>query len=151
VIKGLAILVIDDESALRESMKLLLEYSGCEVETCANGPAALAKLKQRRFDVVITDFSMPGMPGDQLVAPIRKLVPNQRILMATGFAEEYKVFGKADAAVDGLLYKPFTIRELEVAIIDVLAPRTADEQTSIPPPPSTASPDGPRLDRPPNH
>ncbi|HUC84891.1 MAG TPA: response regulator [Candidatus Acidoferrales bacterium] len=131
--KGLKILVVDDEAIIRDAMKQLLEHCGCEVEACDCGSAALARVAQYRFDVVITDFSMPGMQGDQLVAHIRKVAPSQRIIMATAYVEEYKVFGQPSASVDGLLFKPFTFRELQDAIEAVLARETPAELQAISP------------------
>ena len=130
--KGVKILVVDDESMIREAMRQLLEHCGCEVEAFDNGQAALNRLAERTFDVVITDFSMPGMQGDQLVAHIRKLIPDQRIIMATAFLEEYKVFGQPGATINGLLFKPFTFRDLQDAIEAVLGPEETI-QSDLPP------------------
>lgn len=112
----LQILVADDEPIVRRSLRMLLEHDGNEVCAVDNGEAALAQLTERRFDVVITDFSMPGMQGDQLVARIRQVQPDQPIIMSTAFVEEYKVFGQAFGSVDALLFKPFTLKELREAI-----------------------------------
>jgi CheY-like chemotaxis protein len=119
--KGLKILIVDDETVLREAMRQLLEHCGCEVESFGDGQAALARLAQRRFELVITDFSMPGMQGDQLAARARELAPDQRIIMVTAYAHEFKVFGQSSTPVDGLLYKPFTFKELKDVIEAVLA------------------------------
>ena len=115
------ILVVDDEPMVRGAMSQLLTHCGHEVEQAEGGEAALALLAQNCFDVVITDFSMPGMPGDQLVARIRKQWPAQRVILATGFVDEYKVFGDPASHVDALLLKPFTFQELKDAIEQVMA------------------------------
>ena len=112
--------------------KALLEHDGHEVTSADSGEAALAQLAQRKFDLVITDFSMPGMHGDQLVARIRQLMPNQPIIMATGFVEEYKVFGQASGGVDALLLKPFSLKELREAIEQVLHDGRTDDKSVIP-------------------
>jgi len=97
------------------------------------GEAALALLAKKRFDLVVTDFSMPGMHGDQLVTRIRQTIPNQRIIMATAFAEDYKVFGQTSAPVDALLLKPFSLQELHEAIARVMEQEN-DRQWDAPPP-----------------
>jgi len=127
--QGVQILVVDDEPLVRQSMQLLLEHDGHEVFAVDSGEAALEQLAQRQFDLVITDFSMPGMHGDQLVARIREGRPDQLIIMATAFAPEYQVFGQATGYVDALLHKPFSFRELREAIEQVL-PRERPDQTS---------------------
>jgi len=130
--QGLQILVVDDEAVVRRAIKLLLEYDRHKVWAVESGEAALAELAQRRFDLVITDFSMPGMHGDQLVARIRQQTPAQPIIMATAFAEQYKVFGQAAGPVDALLLKPFSIKELREAIERVLACEQPDETGELP-------------------
>jgi len=121
--KGIQILVVDDEPTVSRAIKLLLEHDGHEVQLVDSGEAALTQLAQRKFDLIITDFSMPGMQGDQLVTRIRQLLPNQPIIMATAFAEEYKVFARPDGGVDALLFKPFSFRELRETMDRVLSPR----------------------------
>ncbi len=114
------ILVVDDEPTVRRGIKMLLEHDGHEVFAVDNGDAALAQLAQRKLDLVITDYSMPGMQGDQLVARIREIHPHQLIIMATAFVEEYKIEGQASGRVDALLLKPFSLKELREAIEQVL-------------------------------
>jgi CheY-like chemotaxis protein len=123
--QGVQILVVDDEVTVRRALKMLLEHEGHEVWLVDGGEAALESLAQRKFDLIITDFSMPGMHGDELVARIRKLLPTQPIIMATAFAEEFKVFG---------------LKELREAIERVLTQERPDQTSGLLPiiePPST--------------
>jgi CheY-like chemotaxis protein len=117
----LQILVVDDEPSVRRAVKLLLEHAGHKVWDADGGESALQQLAQRKFDIVITDFSMPGMPGDQLIARIRQILPAQPIILLTGFPDEYDAFGQPAGKVDILLLKPFTLGELHDAIRRVLA------------------------------
>lgn len=119
--EGLNILVVDDEPGVRQALKCLLEHGGHKVGAVEGGAAALALLPERKFDVVITDFSMPGMRGDQLVNRIRQMVPTQRIIMATAFAEDYPMLGEPGGGVDALLLKPFSFSDLNQTIERVLA------------------------------
>jgi CheY-like chemotaxis protein len=116
------ILVADDEPIVRRSIQMLLEHDGHEVFAADSGETALAQLAQRDYDLVITDFSMPGMHGDQLAARIRKIRPEQPIIMATAFVEEYEVFGQGFGPVDAMLLKPFSLLELREAIERVMTP-----------------------------
>lgn len=113
--------MVDDEPLVRDAMQQMLEYCGHEVESVDSGAAALVELARREFDVVITDFSMPGMHGDQLVARIREKWPMQRVIMASGFVDEYRVFGQPEAHVEALLLKPFSFQELQDALAQALA------------------------------
>ena len=127
-------MVVDDEPLVRDALSQLLGHCGCQVETADGGEAALAVLARRDFDVVITDFSMPGLHGDQLVARIRERWPAQRVIMATGFVDEYKVFGQPASHVDALLLKPFTFQELQDAIERVLTLEAPEVSGALPPP-----------------
>jgi DNA-binding response OmpR family regulator len=131
--KRIQILVVDDEEMVRRSMKMLLEHDGHEVCLADSGEAALEILAQRKFELVITDFSMPGMHGDQLVVRIRQLIPNQPIIMASAFVEEYKIFGEASGQVDALLLKPFGMKELRAAIEQVLIQAPPEQTSDLPP------------------
>jgi len=64
---------------------------------------------------------MPGMHGDELVSHIRKILPQQPIIMATAFANEYEMLRNPNAFVDALRLKPFNFNELRDAITAVLA------------------------------
>ena len=112
---------------------MLLEHDGHEVCLADSGEAALEILAQRKFELVITDFSMPGMHGDQLVVRIRQLIPNQPIIMASAFVEEYKIFGEASGQVDALLLKPFGMKELRAAIEQVLIQAPPEQTSDLPP------------------
>jgi len=143
--KGVQILVVDDEPIVRQSITMLLEHDGHEVWQADSGEAALSEMAKRRFDLVITDFSMPGMQGDQLVTRIRQMIPTQPIIMITAFVEDYKVFGEASGRVDALLDKPFTFQELREAIKRVLIQEQPDQRGDFlpiikPPPPSDLIP-----------
>ena len=67
------------------------------------------------------DYLMPEMKGDQLVALIRQRRPQQRIIMATAFAEDFLVAGEPARGVDSVLKKPFSLADLRAAVAKVTA------------------------------
>jgi CheY-like chemotaxis protein len=125
------ILAVDDEPMVLQSIKMVLQHYGHEVQAVASGEAALALFAQRTFDLVITDFSMPGMQGDELVARIKALRPDQPVIMATAFADEFKVFGKPSGGVDFLLFKPFFMEELLDAIDQVVPGKKLEADSGL--------------------
>ena len=114
------VLVVDDEPTVGRAIKMLLQFDGHEVQTVDSGEAALALLEQRQFDVVITDFSLLGMKGDQLAARIKQRWPDQPIIMATAFAADFNNSGKPSAGVNLVISKPFSQKELREAVATVL-------------------------------
>lgn len=111
------ILLADDQPEVRETVKLLLDLDGHSVTEASNGQEALTLFRQSQYDLVITDYAMPQMRGDELAANVKQVAPGQRVLMITGSVEK---FGAPDAAVDKLLNKPFTFDELRQAVAQVL-------------------------------
>ena len=100
---------------------MMLRYYGHQVQTAADGVAALTLFDAGHFDLVITDYLMPEMKGDQLVTQIKQRRPGQRIIMATAFAEDFLAFGKPTGGVDFVLTKPFSLEQLRTAIEQVMA------------------------------
>jgi CheY-like chemotaxis protein len=123
------ILVVDDEPTVCRAIKLLLQFEGHEIQTVASGEAALALLEQDLFDLIITDYSMAGMKGNQLAAIIKQRWPGQPIIMATAFAADVDGSGKPSGGVDYVLSKPFALAELREAIACVMSPKTAPPTT----------------------
>ncbi|MCX6924518.1 MAG: response regulator [Verrucomicrobia bacterium] len=115
---GKRILLADDQQSLRETINLLLSLGGHTVVEAANGVEALALFKRDHFDLVITDFEMPKMKGNELALKIKEVMPSQPILMITGFAER---LGDLGTSVDAILNKPFQFEELQLAMDQLLS------------------------------
>jgi CheY-like chemotaxis protein len=118
-ISGKRILLADDQSEVRETVRLLLGLDGHSVAEAANGEEALGLFELNRYDLVITDYAMPVMRGDELAANIKHLAPTQPILMITGSAELY---GGCKARVDAFLEKPFGCEELRRIVAGLTSP-----------------------------
>jgi CheY-like chemotaxis protein len=112
------ILLADDQPEVRETVRLLLGMDGHSVAEAANGREALGMFAPDRFDLVITDYAMPVMRGDELATNIKHVAPSQRILMITGSAE---LFGGCAAPVDAYLQKPFGCDELRRAVAELVS------------------------------
>ncbi len=102
------ILVVDDEAVVRRSVSRIFGGDAYEVETAASGAAALERLQDRGFDLVVTDLKMPGMNGIEVLKAIRVLQPGTPVVLITGYAT-------VDTAVEAMkcgaveyIPKPFT-------------------------------------------
>ena len=115
------ILVVDDEPTVCKAIQMMLRYYGHDVQVANDGASALAAFEGGRFDLVITDYLMPEMKGDELVTQIKRSHPNQRIILVTAFAEDFLAYGKPTGGVDFVLNKPFSLEELRGAIAEVMA------------------------------
>ena len=110
---GKRILLVDDDPAARESIKLLLTIDRHCVVEAKNGREALQVFSQAPFDLVIVDYFMPQMEGKELAANIKMAAPLLPILMVTAYLEKLV---DTDTQVDAMLPKPFGIAELREAI-----------------------------------
>ena len=81
------ILCIDDDGALLEARKELLEISDYEVLTAQSGEQGLALFVSHPIDAVVLDYKMPGMNGDQVARQMRRVKPDVPILMLSGYSE----------------------------------------------------------------
>jgi CheY-like chemotaxis protein len=114
------ILVVDDEPFVCDAVKMMLAFDGHDVATANGGKEALTLFDQAKFDLVITDFAMPGMKGDELAVAIKARNPAQPVVMITAYAEMLQSSGKALPGVDFVVSKPFLLEHLREAIASVL-------------------------------
>ena len=106
------ILVADDDAVIRKGLLRILTAEGYEVETVSNGRAALERLEQKRFKLLVTDLKMPGMSGLEVLASIRTSQPELPVVLITGYAAiDNAVEAMKNGATD-YLSKPFENAEL---------------------------------------
>jgi len=106
------ILVVDDEPFVCDAVKMMLTFDGHIVETASNGKEALAMFEVGKFDLVITDFAMPNMKGDELAATIKARSPKQPVVMITAYAEMLASSGNPLPGVDFVISKPFLLENV---------------------------------------
>ena len=95
---------------------MMLAFDGHIVETASSGQEALTLFEQHPFDLVITDFAMPNMKGDQLAAAIKSRKPGQPVVLITAYAEMLQSAGHKLQGVDFVISKPFLLENLREAI-----------------------------------
>lgn len=115
---GMTVLVVDDEPAIGAWLRRLLQFEGFEVEVYQDSEAALNHFEEHpeRWDLVITDQSMPGLSGVELADELLALRPDMPILICTGFSEFVNADNACDLGFSGFLQKPVSARELRAAI-----------------------------------
>src|SRR5215207_8043254 len=128
------VLVVEDESNIRELVSLHLRLEHAVPVEAEDGRAALELARHRRFDLVILDLMLPGLDGLTVCRAIRKDSPNQStpILMLTARREESdKVLG-LDSGADDYLAKPFGVRELMARVRALLRRTSARDAAAAP-------------------
>jgi CheY-like chemotaxis protein len=122
-----AVLLVEDEEAVRELLVSVLERAGFEVHAARTAEEALELERQRRFDVLLTDVALPTMTGPELARDVRRRSPGTRVLFMSGYAGD-----SLDAAESGgpraFIQKPFSSRDLVDRLRELLDQRHTIEQ-----------------------
>ncbi|MEO1498031.1 MAG: sigma-54 dependent transcriptional regulator [Planctomycetota bacterium] len=111
-----SVLVVDDHATARQSVVDVLRQLGHEAQACSSGAEALAALKQRAFDVVVTDLQMPGMSGLDLIREIERLRYPLQVLMVTAHASISTAVEAMRLGAFDYLEKPYDVDRLEASV-----------------------------------
>ena len=119
---ALRFLIVDDFSTMRRIVRNLLKESGfSDADEAEDGVAALNKLRNSKFDFVVTDINMPNMNGFQLLAEIKKddKLKHLPVLMVTAEARKEDIVMAAQGGAAGYIVKPFTKATLEEKLANI--------------------------------
>lgn len=122
------VLVIDDDAAVRDSLKLSLRELSCDVEVEADGAKGLIQGLEKEFDVVIVDVTLPGMNGFDICRKLRQAKPLLPILMVTSRTSESDVLTGLEQGADDYLTKPFRMTELLARVRGMLRRNEAQKR-----------------------
>lgn len=117
---GLKVLVVDDESRVREVISAYLRAEGHTVTTATSGREGIEQFRAQPFDLVVTDRAMPEMSGDQMASLVKQLRPDVPVVLLTGFGALIEVTGSQPQDVDVVLSKPITLGALRKTIDSLL-------------------------------
>ncbi|CCG03824.1 response regulator transcription factor [Blastococcus saxobsidens] len=117
-----SVLIIEDDPRIRRMLQMTLQREGLEVTEAESGEAALEKLAEHPFDVILLDLMLPGMDGFEVCREIRK-TSNTPVIMVTARSDSHDVVAGLEAGADDYVSKPFVVKELS-ARIRALARRT---------------------------
>ena len=101
------VLVVDDEPEARETLTAILAITDFQVDSVADGQAAVAKFRTETYDLVLTDLRMPGLDGIEVAREAKRLLPNTKVVIVTGFPSQSSAIDAVNIGVDGYLTKPF--------------------------------------------
>ena len=113
---GARILVVDDDEAIRTLHAAIFIYEGYRVETTADGADALDRLIAGQFDLLITDWNLPGLNGEQLVIAMRDAGIRIPVVMISGSLAECPLSARMAREVTAALPKPVRSAEVLAAI-----------------------------------
>ncbi len=113
------LLVVDDDDAIRDTLyELLSEQYVCH--TAETAEQALTKLKAETYDVVLTDISMPGLSGLELLGYVRQLYPSTPVIIISGIGDRAHAEGLIKIGAFDYLLKPFRLEVVETSVKEAI-------------------------------
>lgn len=121
------VLVVDDEASIRDLLSKTLALAEYEVDTAADGGAALDRLRQAptAYNLIIADLRMPGMDGLSLIREVKQINPQLPVIIITGFSTESSAIEAVNLGVAGYLTKPFRVPQVLAAAAKALGASAA--------------------------
>jgi signal transduction histidine kinase/DNA-binding response OmpR family regulator len=120
-VRGRRVLVVDDEPEVRTVLGDLLREAGCLVTAVADGAEALVVCERERFDLVLSDVSMPGLSGWEVTARLRRRFPDIRLGVVTGWGDRLDPAQVRAAGIQVVIAKPFHAEDLIRGVAEALA------------------------------
>jgi DNA-binding NtrC family response regulator len=123
-----AVLIIDDEAEIRESLQTLLELEGFAVETAASGEAGLQRIGEHPFDLILLDLTLPGRNGMEILAEIRAHETNLPVIMITAFGTVENAVHAMQGGAVNFVQKPWDNEKLLADVRAAVGWRRAEEE-----------------------
>jgi len=118
--KNLKILIVDDEKEVVEILGDMIKVDGHNVIVTYDGQKALETYQKEKFDMVFADISMPGMDGIDLTKKLLELNKKAKVVIITGHTGSLEVELALNAGAKKFLEKPFTKKDIDQTIKDIL-------------------------------
>lgn len=125
--RSAAVLVADDQLHVRKFLREILEGDGFTVEDAEDGEEVIMKVREKKYDLVISDIRMPKKSGNEVVAELKELAPDLPVILITAYGYDPSHTGiraKKEGVVE-VLYKPFDLKKLKEAIARALSEKRA--------------------------
>ena len=125
------LLIVEDEETLCESLKRVLVKDGYEVDTVGSAEAALLKIEETAYDLIISDIILPGIDGIELLRRIREKLPDQIVIIVTAYASIETAVGALRAGAYDYVIKPIIHEEIKRVVRNALKERSLKAENVI--------------------
>ena len=110
------ILLIDDDEWIRDSLSLFFEAEGCRLLALETAEEGLEAIHQEKYDIIISDYKLPGMDGLEFLKQIQSSHPNTIKILITAYMSESVATEAKKFGVKDLIAKPFTSETIEASL-----------------------------------
>jgi DNA-binding NtrC family response regulator len=119
-IKNMKILLVDDDEWIRDSLSLFFEAEGCDLLTFETAEEGMEAVKKQAYDIVISDYKLPGMDGLEFLRRVRENQPNAFEVLITAYANCEIVKEANEIGVKDIIPKPFTSLDVETSLARII-------------------------------
>jgi YesN/AraC family two-component response regulator len=116
--KKISVLIVEDDENIREFLREVLD--DYLISMASDGDEAIGKIRDNKFDLVITDLRMPNIPGEEVVKYVHDHKPDTKVIVISGYSSRFAVNRSVSNGADAFLSKPFSIKELIQTVSKVL-------------------------------
>jgi DNA-binding NtrC family response regulator len=121
--KNLRVLLVDDDEWIRHSLGLFFEGEGCHILALETAEEGMEAIRNQTFDVIITDYRLPGMDGLVFLRLIQEASPKAKRILVTGYGNEEVITRAWGMGIRDFIRKPFSSQALETSIKKLVQPR----------------------------
>ncbi len=115
-LKKMKILLIDDDEWIRDSLNLFFESEGCHITVLETAEEGMEELKEQTYDIIITDYRLPGMDGLEFLKRIKESSPETMKILITAYGSKEVVSEAYRIGVQDFIEKPFTTNTIEESL-----------------------------------
>lgn len=126
-LKELELLLVEDDELIRDSLHLFFESEGCRLNVRESAEEGLAAIRNQPYDIIITDFRLPGMDGLNFLKSVQHLCPAAQKILLTAYMNEEVLAEAFRLGVHEFIEKPFSTDDLEEALAQLVARRAASQ------------------------
>jgi len=119
-IRDMKILLVDDDEWIRDSLSLFFEAEGCELLTFETAEEGLEAVEHKAYDIVISDYKLPGMDGLEFLKRVKEKQPNAFEILITAYANSEILKEAKMSGVQDIIPKPFSSEDVETSLTRVI-------------------------------
>jgi DNA-binding NtrC family response regulator len=130
-IRGMTILLVDDDQWIRDSLRIFFEAEGCRILTLETAEEGLTAIKDQIFDLIIVDYKLPGLDGIEFLKRIHYTQPGAIKVLITAYRNDSIVSEAKKLKIQGFIEKPFTSDTIMASLAHLIKMRDRNPQREI--------------------
>lgn len=124
-LQKMRLLLVEDDALIRDALRLFFESEGCRLDVLETAEEAVEAVRRREYDIVITDYRLPGMDGLQFLRELHECRPRTMRVLLTAYMDEDVLADAFRVGVHEFIEKPFTSADIEEALARLIAKKAA--------------------------